>query len=325
VLIFLITMVMVDKNKGLIKETVLRASDDQLTSWTKPAFDNEEQRAADTEQRIRDAVVNDTILKNLPVRVFAKGSSKNNTNVRRHSDIDIAVEYTGMIQTDFAQGLDFSHSGLIPYSQSALAHVTLPVFKQSVGRALVGAFGNSVVDATGNKVFKIRGSSKIFPADVVPCTTYHFYDEPRSPRRGIELILNQPNGIRHFNYPKQHEINGISKNNATGKRYKSIVRILKNTNEHLKANGIKENYASHMIESLAYNVENSVYLIGAPWRPLVQNVLLAMFSYLTDPEPTNPNLRWTEANGHKWLFYPGQTWDRQHAINFTVNAWGVIK
>lgn len=303
----------------------MRVTDDQLASWTKPAFNNEEQLAEATEQKIRDAINNHDLLKQLPVRVFAKGSYKNNTNVRRNSDIDIAVEYTGMIQTHFVSGLNFSHSGLVPYSNSRFAQISLGSYKQAVGEALIGAFGGMVVDRTGNKVFKIRGSDKVFQADVVPCTTYYFYTQPFMPRKGIELILGRPDGLRHFNYPGQHEANGVAKNNSTGRRYKSVVRILKNVRGHLQANGVTEQYPSHMIESLAYNVEDSIYLQGTPWRELVSGVLVAMFVYLSNPEPINEDERWTEVNGHKWLFCAQQNWTRQQAISFVVNAWGVIQ
>jgi hypothetical protein len=301
----------------------MRASDDQLTNWTKPAFDNEDQLASATEQKIRETINSHNLLKQLPVIVFAKGSYKNNTNVRRLSDIDIVVEYTGMIQTEFASGLNFSHSGLMLYTNSQFGSVSLPTFKRAVGEALTGAFGNAV-DGSGNKVFKIRGSDKVFQADVVPCTTYHFYTQPFTPRKGIELILDRPDGLRHFNYPKQHETNGVTKNNSTGRRYKSVVRILKNVNEHLRTNGNTEQYPSHMIESLAFNVSDIVYLQGTPWRDLVSNVLVAIYNYLSRPEPTNENERWTEVNGHKWLFHPHQNWTRQQATNFIVNAWGVV-
>lgn len=67
-------------------------SDDQLANWTKPAFGNEEEKADYTERMIREAVNAHPVLKDLDVRVFAKGSFKNNTNVRRDSDVDVAVE-----------------------------------------------------------------------------------------------------------------------------------------------------------------------------------------------------------------------------------------
>ena len=64
-------------------------SDDQLSSWTKPWFNNEEERAEKTKELVKSAV--DIHLKDLNIRVFAKGSYPNNTNVRKDSDIDIAV------------------------------------------------------------------------------------------------------------------------------------------------------------------------------------------------------------------------------------------
>lgn len=229
-----------------------------------------------------------------------------------------------MIQTDYLPGLNFSHSGLKLYDSADFGGVTEFSFKRAVGEALTKEFGSSSVDGSGNKVFKIRGSDKIFQADVVPCTTYHFYAQPFMPRRGIQLILDRPDGVRHFNYPEQHEGNGIQKNNLTGRRYKSVVRILKNVSEHLSKNGIQELYTSHMIESLAYNVSNTVYTQGLPWRSLVTDVLVTIYGYLSKPEPIHENMRWTEANGHKWLFHPQQNWTRQQAMNFVLNAWGVV-
>lgn len=52
----------------------MRVSDNQLTSWTKPVFNNEDELAMSTEKMIKTAISNHGILKQLPVRVFAKGS-----------------------------------------------------------------------------------------------------------------------------------------------------------------------------------------------------------------------------------------------------------
>ena len=66
-------------------------------TWLKnsigPASDTEEQDRDRTEKRIRDAISADRRLAG-NVHVFAKGSYANRTNVRRDSDVDVAVEWT---------------------------------------------------------------------------------------------------------------------------------------------------------------------------------------------------------------------------------------
>src|SRR3954465_4654842 len=58
-----------------------------------PASPTEEADRDRTEKRIRDAILADGRLAG-NVRVFVKGSYANNTNVRRDSDVDVAVEWT---------------------------------------------------------------------------------------------------------------------------------------------------------------------------------------------------------------------------------------
>jgi tRNA nucleotidyltransferase (CCA-adding enzyme) len=57
-----------------------------------PASDTEEQDRDRTERRIRDAILAEGRLAG-KVRVFVKGSYANGTNVRRDSDVDVAVEW----------------------------------------------------------------------------------------------------------------------------------------------------------------------------------------------------------------------------------------
>lgn len=295
-------------------------SDEQLSNWTKPAFGNEKDKANFTESAIRDAISSHQLLKTLPIRVFAKGSYKNNTNVRRNSDIDVAVEFTGMIKTDFITGLNFSHSGLEPYKGPDLS-----IFKSAVGEAMTNIFGVAAVDGSGNKVFKVRAAEKSLEADVIPCVTYHFYDTPLVPRKGIELILDNPDGKRHFNYPDQHNSNGIKKNKATSKRYKSSVRILKNIKEYIKTNGNDGHFPSYMIESLAYNVPDDIYLYAKTWREMIQNICVSAYTYLDKAEPySDETSRWREVNGHKFLFHPEQNWTRDDAIIFVNSIYGAV-
>lgn len=298
----------------------MKISDDQLSTWTKPWFDNQEERAEETKETVKTAV--DNHLSDLGIRVFAKGSYPNNTNVRHDSDIDIAVELEDMINLDYANGVGFSNTGLGGYTG-----VSESQFKLRLQRALESEFGKNVVDSTGNKVFRIRGSNKILDADIIPCTTYRFYyaSSPSSYNQGIQLILNEPDGIRHFNYPDQHLKNGVSKNTSTMKRYKSTARILKNTNSYLSDTNGGTVFPSFMIESLTYNVSDSIFTSNNTWRDIILRGCEEIWEYLKADEFNLPeSSRWTETNGHKFLFHKYQNWNKDQAKQFVQAAYNLL-
>lgn len=296
-------------------------SDDQLSSWTKPWFNNEEERAEKTKELVKSAV--DIHLKDLNIRVFAKGSYPNNTNVRKDSDIDIAVELRSLINLDYVNAVSLSDIGLSQYSG-----ISELDFKFRLKLALESEFGKNVVDSSGNKVFKIRGSNKILDADVIPCTTYRYYlsNDPQNFRQGIQLILNNPDGKRHFNYPDQHLQSGIDKNTSTMKRFKNTVRILKNINNYLFENSHLISYPSFMIESMAYNINSSIYTANDNWRDIILRICENSWNYLKINEGNYVDSnRWLEANGYKYLFHQDQKWNRDDAKQFVINVYGLLK
>lgn len=191
----------------------MKVTDDQLSNWTKPAFGNEEQLATDTEAAIRHAIQQHPTLANLDIRVLPKGSFKNNTNVRRDSDIDIAVVNQSHIMLEYTEGATMAHANLIPYTGMSRED-----YKAAVGAAMRNEFGATNIDSSGNRVFRLRGSSTVMDADIIPSTQYWYVGQDWQ-RKGIELILDNPDGQRHFNYPDQHYDNGVAKNNRTSRRY----------------------------------------------------------------------------------------------------------
>jgi hypothetical protein len=297
----------------------LRISDEQLYNWTKPAFGTEETRADQTAEIVRTAIKSHPILSPLNIRVFPKGSYKNNTNVRRESDIDIAVEYRAMMRVEYAPGAEYMDR-LLPSYSGTFAATGIQVFKTAVGEALRLAFTPQSVDGSGNRVFRVRASAKTMDADVIPCTTYGFYLPDGSSRRGIELILDKPDGQRHFNYPDQHYDNGVSKNKNTQLRYKNVVRILKNIEDRLVAADSMQSMPSFLIECLAYNVVDTIYTSATTWRDMVRGVCRVINWYTEQPEPDNELYRWREVNGHKFLFHPNQKWLREEANLFGILA-----
>jgi hypothetical protein len=184
-------------------------------------------------------------------------------------------------------------------------------------------FGASKIDSSGNRVFRLRGSATTMDADIIPATKYCFVT-PTYQREGIELILDKPDGRRHFNYPDQHFDNGVAKNNRTGRRYKRAVRILKNIENKLVAEGSLAAFPSFLIECIAYNISDPVYDAIDDWRTLIKNICVEAWGYLSVmPEPIE-GLRWTEVNGHKFLFGAHQRWNKQDAQDFIVKVFGAV-
>jgi hypothetical protein len=296
----------------------MRVTDEQLSNWTKPAFGNEEKLADNTEAAIRSAISKHPVLQNLDIRILPKGSYKNNTNIRRDSDIDIAVIHQGLVMLEYTEGSTMAHANLVPYTG-----ISREYYKHAVGEALVKEFGPSVVDKTGNRVFRLRGSSTVMNADVIPATQY-WYVGQRWQRKGIELILNKPDAQRHFNYPDQHYDNGVAKNNFTLRRYKRSVRILKNIENKLVSEGLINAIPSFLIECLAYNVPDYIYEKATSWRQLIADICVSIWGYISkELEPPNEN-RWLEVNGHKYLFGNHQRWGKSDAINFISQTYQLV-
>ena len=64
-------------------------SEDQLSNWTNPPSDTEDERAENAIAMVKDAINSDDKLKYLDLDIFCQGSYANNTNVRLDSDVDV--------------------------------------------------------------------------------------------------------------------------------------------------------------------------------------------------------------------------------------------
>jgi hypothetical protein len=302
-------------------------TEEQLGRWTSPAFDNEDAKAENTEKIIREAIAGHSLLSALSVRTYAKGSYKNNTNVRRDSDVDIAVEYTGIIYSRYGPDTDAEAVrdvlGTTPYSgpfRDSAGNTRIGDFKDAVGQALTAAFGAGAVTRS-NKVFTVRESSRSLAADVVPCTQYRKYWSPRRYNRGIRLLPDRSPGHWIVNYPQQHYENGIAKNEDTSRRFKRVVRILKNLENYMVAEGASPEVASYLIESLVFNCPDACFE-ASTWAARVQNVLVHIWE---DIEEAESEQRWKEVNDLKFLFHSAQRWTREDARAFAKDAWQYVK
>src|SRR5919197_4374764 len=147
-----------------------------LATASGPASPTEEQERDRTEKRIRDAI---RAAPDLPssVRVYAKGSYANNTNVRRDADVDVAVEWSNTFKVDTwgkTAGLSASELGYAPVDEP----ITPAEFRRRVERAMTEAFPQ-LVDTSPEKHVGVAAGPGTLDADVVPCFGLHRYDAPR--------------------------------------------------------------------------------------------------------------------------------------------------
>lgn len=291
--------------------------EDTFRRWSGPASETEDNKRDRTERAVREAIKNSPELSNRQVRVFAKGSYKNNTNVRLDSDVDVAVEFQEIFYweaTNDAAGMSGADLGITPYSGSYPPER----FKDDVQRALVNRFGVTTVDR-GDKAIQVQESNSSLSADVVPCFTYHRYDSIKSQyHQGIQLHADS--GARIVNWPEQSYENGVTKNEATGKRYKRVVRILKRLENDMVGKGINAEVPSFLTECLVHNVPNESFRNDS-YQTNLRYVLAYLFNGTLEGRGAE---KWVEVNGLKWLFHPTQRWSKTQAHTFLSRAWNYL-
>ncbi|HEY8083834.1 MAG TPA: nucleotidyltransferase [Solirubrobacterales bacterium] len=310
----------------VVSIAVPNVPEDQLAAWTQRPFADEDTRAKNAERLIREAIAAHPRLGGLGIDIYAKGSYANNTNVRRDSDIDIAVEYTDISYPHYGPDTDQeqvrSTLGIGPYTgpfRDAEGSTRIMDFKDAVGEALAETFGAAAV-TRHNKVFTVRESSRSLAADVVPCTTYKQYWSPLNVNQGIRLLPDRPSAHWIVNYPRQHYRCGVAKNETTGRAFKRVVRILKNLENQMVDEGTIPAVSSFLIESLVYNCPDPLF-DATLWAPRVRAVLSHIWE---DTKESESEKRWLEVNAIKYLFHANQPWSRDEARRFTHAAWQYV-
>src|ERR1019366_9357909 len=81
---------------------------------------------------------------------------------------------------------------------------------------------------------------------------------PENNRINYGTELHPDNGGKIINWPRQNYKNGVAKNDATGRRFKAMVRKLKRLRNEMLANGhqVAAPIPSYLLECLAWNVPN---------------------------------------------------------------------
>jgi hypothetical protein len=291
--------------------------EDVFCTWGCAPSATEREKCENAERAVRKAIDASKKLNGKTIEVFAQGSYANRTNVRQDSDVDICVLYKDAFFPDYSlsQGLSDAAlsftGGRYPYAE----------FKNDVHGALKSYFGADSV-TRGNKAFDVHANTYRVDADVVPCFEHRRYmGTPQGHwfESGTELIPD--NGGNIINWPRQNYDNGVTKNDATGRRFKAVVRILKRLRYEMVDNGhkIAEQIPSYLLECLVWNVPDEGFGHDK-YRDDVRYALAHLWNETRTDEACKD---WGEINELKYLFV-GQPWTRVQVHSFLDAAWNYI-
>jgi predicted nucleotidyltransferase len=289
-----------------------------FSSWGAAPGVTERTKCENAERAVRKAIDANAKLSGKSIEVFVQGSYANRTNVRQDSDVDICVLYTDAFFPDYSLSAGLSNA-VLRFGDGTYRYED---FKNDVGSALSSYFDAGSV-SRGNKAFAVHANSYRIDADVVPCFEHrrylgtaasHHYDS------GTEM--HPDNGGVIVNWPKQNYANGVSKNEATGRRFKAVTRILKRLRNEMAEQGaaVAEPIASYLIECLVWNVPNE-YFGQTSYRKDVRSALAHIWGATKEEAKCN---EWVEVNERKYLLRGGQAWTRQQVHKFIDGAWDYV-
>lgn len=293
----------------------MRDWESQFSSWARPPGESEEKRIASAEKGIGDAIKSSTALSRRDIRVFTVGSYKNNTNVRQDSDVDIAIVCRDVFFPQYPEGTTAATFG------NSDADYTFAAFKDEVEQALVARFGAPAVKR-GNKTFNVHENTSRVEADATPFFEHRRYKGDGSYLSGVELRPDNLQPSKVINWPEQHWEHGVKKNNANGRRYKSVVRILKCLRNELADAGCSPTkpILGFLIECLVWNVPNDRFGHSTYVADVRASLAFLFNSTMNDADCSE----WGEVSELKYLFRDGQKWTRAQAHEFVSSAWDYI-
>lgn len=289
----------------------------QLQQFAAPLSDSEDQQCKNAIALVRDALkylgftddgqpisrmYDDTFAYQIEMRsqygyrsikLFIQGSYANNTNVRTHSDVDIAVVQEETFQPEYRSGITGAN-----YNFSS-ADLPAKSFKDEVQEALYRQFGSDV--ERKDKSIKIHGNTYRKDADSVPCRRYRDYrnDYSNNPNNFIGgIVIHPDSGGSIINYPEQHIRNGQQKNKETKYQYKKMVRIIKSLRYVMQESYIfsSSKVTSFGLESLLWNIPNEIF---EKYSSILRFSFDEIIKYLV-AHKADINL-YKEANGIKYL------------------------
>lgn len=293
--------------------------EETFETWAKAPGLTEQAKCENAERAIRKAIESSAKLAQHQIRVFTQGSYRNRTNIKIESDVDICVLCTDRYFVDYsmAAGVTDASTGLVESSYK------YSEFRNDVGEALRSHFGAAFV-SRGDKAFDVHENTYRVDADVVACFTHRrYYRRPTGGYyfdEGTEFKCDS--GSKVINWPEQTYCNGVQKNDATNRRFKSLVRILKRLRNYMCEKGVApaKGFPSFLIECLVWNVPNE----GFGYQTLsadVRNTLANIFNSTLSADSCN---EWGEVNELKYLFRTSQPWTLTQAHSFASAAWDFL-
>ncbi|KJF16621.1 nucleotidyltransferase domain-containing protein [Acidithrix ferrooxidans] len=292
----------------------MTALEDKLSGWTGPSSDTEQEKQDRTERMIREAVRNHAEFANCSLKVYAKGSYANNTNVRSDSDVDIAVQCTNALYWNEVT------PGVKPVGTPYTGPWTPARLRSELKTALEAKFPGQV-DSSGSTAFTIKSGSARVDADVVPCFDHRYYFSPDNFLEGTKVFKTDNSSL--LNYPDQQKANGNLKNQRTNQRYKKAVRIMKRLENAMVTAGVHREVPSFFVECLVYNIPDAVLNLST-WTELVRGTLGHIYNQLEGSESIAVDGRWREVNECKYLFDASQKWTRSDGRDFALAGWNYL-
>jgi len=179
--------------------------------------------------------------------IFLQGSYKNDTNLRRDSDVDVVVQLAVELQPRVAE---LSGKQLEQDRDHIPTHNRWKSFRKQILDALRAIYGTGAV-TTGRKSLKLAKGIIPASADVVVTVRYG---------KGLAFYLPD-NHHWVISYPRQHYKRGQKKEKRTNNKYKRTIRMFKCARNHLVETDIIRSKAasSYYIECLLYNVPDHLF------------------------------------------------------------------
>lgn len=294
----------------------MSVSEDQLAVWAKAPSETEESKCQNAVSSVTSAIRKKF---GQEVEIFLQGSYKNRTNIKKDSDVDIVVLHTGYYFP--------SDSFLSPEDKQIYWNNFKPSvysyenFKNELNEVLVSQFGLNAIERK-DKCIRIAGNSYRVDSDVVPAFEYHRL-KTHNTTGAVGIGLETDNGIIIDSYPNHHYQNGVTKNQETKEKYKSVVRILKNVrNELADKSVIKiEQMPSFLIECLAWNVYPHHHFDKYSLKDTTKSVISFVWNDMKEYEK---HYKYAEVSDLKWLFRGASEHKPEQAFSFMQHAWNFI-
>ncbi|MHC1599775.1 MAG: nucleotidyltransferase domain-containing protein [Candidatus Methanospirareceae archaeon] len=289
--------------------------EETFKTWSQGPGKTEQEKCDNAESAIKKAISAYSRLSGMDISVFAQGSYHARTNIRLDSDVDVCVRLNSVVFCDYPPGKINKDYGL---KDSDLAFSD---FKDLVQEALTDRFGAGSVKR-GNKAFDVHANTYRVDADVVPTFEHRRYNSDGSNNYILGVAFKTDDGVLIKNWHEQTYQNGVEKNKTTARRYKRVIRILKNLRNKMQEDKVSaaNNIPSFLIECLVWNVPNEDFNNDL-YTTDVRGVLAHIFNKTLDDDQCK---EWGEVNELKYLFRPSQHWTREQAHSFLSAAWDYV-